>query len=386
MQDMREVVMLEKLSGQLAVIGHVGLGHVHSHSGFVQDDSAGFAVVGDLLRGILGVDTRVRTVRTERNGWVEVETFGGGIGRAYARRGFTVYESELAQRAVRADGLYTQRCAFQAFGRVYGQGVSEAAVAFQGALALAVMDSFERAAPGHVRAADAASDGRIDRMAAHTAEIAGVPLSLMLVINGSAGGIGPDEDNEGNTAGGAKGELMRTFYIDTVDTIVVESKAYIPALADRITNPTYYVRAQEGLDNTKLGRLLLSAAEGEGLPCLYANDAMPQVPGGLARQTADFADGLLVLASRLKSAESAREKTEIVAELARRISEDAGGVTFMSNGLHEIVRGAGLIPDGRAALLSMLVPAADPAAVPMLDERDVEGYRRIVERTVSIWR
>jgi len=36
------VKVSENNTGVLAVLGHAGVGHVHSHSGFVQDDSAGF--------------------------------------------------------------------------------------------------------------------------------------------------------------------------------------------------------------------------------------------------------------------------------------------------------------------------------------------------------
>jgi hypothetical protein len=37
----------------IGVMGHAGAGHVHSHSGFIQDDSAGFAVVTTLIRRAL---------------------------------------------------------------------------------------------------------------------------------------------------------------------------------------------------------------------------------------------------------------------------------------------------------------------------------------------
>lgn len=36
--------------GKIGICGHIGVGHTYSHSGFVQDDGAGFAVVATLLK------------------------------------------------------------------------------------------------------------------------------------------------------------------------------------------------------------------------------------------------------------------------------------------------------------------------------------------------
>lgn len=44
----------------LGVSGHAGAGHVHSHSGFIQDDSAGFAAVASLIGMAHPVDTTIR--------------------------------------------------------------------------------------------------------------------------------------------------------------------------------------------------------------------------------------------------------------------------------------------------------------------------------------
>lgn len=371
----------------VAIVGHVGVGHVHSHSGFVQDDSAGFAVVGSLMREAARADTRISAVRSEPDGTVEALTYSGGIGRSNARRGLTPSESELMLRVLSMDGLRSQHCAVHAFGRMYGQGVGEAAVALQGAISLAVMDTFHRLAPDRVLVTDGVEPGRIDRSAAMTVRIGDRHVSLLLVINGSEGGIGPDEDNEGNTAFGPKGELMRVFGMEKAETVVVESKAFAPSLSTKIETPTYYVRAQRGMDNLPLAEALVRAAELEGLPCLLATDAMPKSPGALAEKTGAFAEQIIHLAERLKRVDSAADKTEIVAELARLIGEDAGGVTFMSNGLNDEVRSAGVLPDGRAAVLSMLVPQTDITRekIPLLGEQDLRGYRRILERTIRDW-
>ena len=108
---------------------------------------------------------------------------------------------------------------------------------------------------------------------------------------------------------------------------------------------------------------------------------MPE--GAMARATADLADRISGLAGRLREADSAREKTEIVAELARLISEDAGGVTFMSSSLNDRVRGAGVTP-GISAVLSMVTPKDDraPWDIPRLEPKEAEGYQAIILRAI----
>ena len=52
-------IQLREGRGAFGVVGHVGVGHVHSHSGFVQDDSVGFAVAAGLLQRAMPVDTAI---------------------------------------------------------------------------------------------------------------------------------------------------------------------------------------------------------------------------------------------------------------------------------------------------------------------------------------
>ena len=37
---------------QLGLVGHVGIGHAHGHSGIVQDDSVGFTCIIAILRSV----------------------------------------------------------------------------------------------------------------------------------------------------------------------------------------------------------------------------------------------------------------------------------------------------------------------------------------------
>jgi hypothetical protein len=74
----------------------------------------------------------------------------------------------------------------------------------------------------------------------------------------------------------------------------------------------------------------------------------------------------------------------LVAELAEVVSQDAGGVTFMSNDLHDIVAGGGIMP-GTAAVLSMLVsePYIRDWKIPFFTPQDAENYIRVVHEAAT---
>jgi len=370
----------DKKQGSLAVVGHVGVGHVHSHSSFVQDDSAGFAVVASIMKKALKVNTRIKSVTGDSvTGTITVETYGGGIGRTYSRRGLTPYEIELLNRVVDEDGIYTQTAAIKTFGRMYGQGVMETAVSLQGAIALSVLDSFYKKAPDKIYITTEKFEGLIDKMAATVVDINGIPVSLLLNINGSDGGIGPNEDNEGNTLLGQKGELMKMLGMDKVPNIIVESKAYIPDMAKDIQMNTFLFRAQDEIDNLSVAKALVDAAEYLDIPYILKTDSLPLVKGQLEKATKDFAEKIIRLGECLKLSDTSKDKVSHIAEIAKLISEDAGGISFMSNSLHEVVRSAGIVP-GTAAIISLLVPQEyiNYWKIPILDSEDVSKYLEII--------
>lgn len=374
------VFVSDNPKGVYGVVGHVGVGHVHSHNSFVQDDSAGFAVVAFIMREALEVDTRIKKVLGDPiTGTIMVETYGGGVGKTFARRGITPSEADLLNRAVNEDGIYTQSVAVKTFGRMYGQGVMETPVALQGAIALAVLDSFYKKAPDKVHITTGKYEGRIDKMASAVVNIDGIDVSLLLNINGSEGGIGPDEDNEGNTALGEKAEIMKAVGLDNIPTIVVESKANIPAIGDKVLQPTFMFRAQEKIDDMTVANALVYAAEDLEVPYILSTDVLPQVSGQLAKATAEFADKMIALGEELKKVNYSADKVRIIADMAKLISEDAGGISFMSNNLHEEVRGVGMVP-GTSAVISLLVPVIykNYWKIPMLDASDIDEYRKII--------
>lgn len=371
----------DQKQGRCGITGHVGVGHVHSHSGFVQDDSAGFAVVSALLKQALPVDTAIQRVSADvMTGEIVVETAGGGIGCAMPRRGLTPVEVQmLAQRAAGLDAAYTQVAAVSVFGRMYGQGVSEAAAAFQGACALAAQDTFVKAAPERFHVMTEKLAGRLDTAACTVLDIARIPVSVMLLINCTEGGIGPDEDYEGNTMWDDKGRVMREVGLDRIPTVVVESKAFIPAMAKDVQTQKIFVRAQAGVDNMELAADLTDAAARNGIPFHFSDSAMPLAKGSLQKATIAFAEKIVALGEELKTVDLALDKVRITSELAKLISEDAGGVTFMSNSINDLARGAGIMPH-MGAVVSMIVSEQykEYVKIPMLTPEDVQSYLTVI--------
>lgn len=379
-----EIHISHDAEGKYAVVGHVGIGHVHSHSSYVQDDSVGFAVVAYLMREALGVDTRIKSVEADINtGNIKVTTYAGGVGESFSRRGITPREGVMIESIIDEDGIYTQNLAIKAFGRMYGQGVTTVPVALQGAIALAVLDSFYKSHP-KVYITTEKYEGLIDKMAAMVVDINGIPVSLLLNINGNEGGIGPNEDNEGNTAYGPKEVLMKKLNIDMVPNIIVESKAFIPRLCGALEKPTYLIRAEADVDNVDLAKAMVTSAEKLKLTYLFLDDALPKVEGQLKKATKDLGDIIINLGEKLKSADSSKDKVEIMAELAKVVSEDAGGVTFMSNDINKEVRSAGIVP-GLSSILSMIVPRSyiNHWLIPRLEIEDLLGYVQIITETIT---
>lgn len=375
-----KVRLSDSSRGKYGLVGHVGVGHVHSHSGFVQDDSAGFAVASLLLKKALPVDTTIKEVEFDPGSHsILVVTASGGQGTTSPRRGVTPREVEMMSQAIGLDAIFSQNAAVKVFGRVYGQGVLEVPVSFQGACALAALDSFKRAMPTSLLVTSEKFPNKYDIAAGTVVDIDDIPVSLMLVINGTNGGIGPDEDYEGNTPWTEKGELMRSLALDRIPTVVLESKAFIPSMAHEIVENQLMVRAQPEIDCLPFGEALFKAGKEAKIPIRLERTLMPMPNGALARATEDLADKIIAAAQKLKSANLSSEKTAIVARLAQWISEDAGGVTFMSNTVNDQMRGAGILP-GISVVLSMVTTKEYQSywKIPQLTPTDAEWYHTVI--------
>lgn len=376
----------KKEMGIIGICGHVGIGHVHSHSGFVQDDSGGFAVVSALIKKALPINTEISFVDVDINqSMITVKTRDGGIGKAWARRGITPIEAELITRIIGKDAIYTQSTAQYALGRIYGQGVMEVPVALQSAIALSLIDTLEKKWPEEVKIVQEDIELNIGKILGTVIDINDVPVSVLLIVNASEGGIGPVEDLEGNIMLGVKGELMKKLNLHNIPNIIVEGKPYVPAICSNLKSETFWIRANKNSDNLTVASCLVDAAYKLGLPNIYMNDVFQREGGALKDASEKFGERIIELGNKFKTAETSMEKVQIISELAVLISQDAGGVTFMTNSLENIVGGAGMM-SGTSAVISLLVSPEyiNYWKIPMLTDEDIDKYISIITKAVHL--
>lgn len=325
----------------VGISGHAGCGHANSHLGFVQDDSAGLGAVLTILQRATGIDltiTRV-TVKIGLKGYFEVETASGGVARASARRGITLAEDRLAQQVVGRQAICTQALASTAFGRIAGQGAMEVPVALQTAIANAAINSFEKVFPDKVICVDEGIPGNCGRVLGTKLDVDGIPVALMAVCNATEGGIGPNEDIEGNVNLAGKKELMAKLGLDNLPTFLVEGKVCAKPVSPIIKEPTFLIRAYPGDDNTTVAKSYLESARKLGYPALYRSELLGRSPTALRDLTASLGQHIIELGEAFRDAVTATDKLHIAAELNEFCSQELGGVTFMSDDIHRVMGG-----------------------------------------------
>lgn len=359
-------------------MGHAGAGHVHSHSGFIQDDTAGFAVTVTLMAQAYPVDLTIASV-TVQGDWFTVTTVDGGIGKAYARRGITPYEADIANRVVGTDAVYNQLSVLTAFGRIYGQGVTEVPVALQTAICHAVMNTFVTQYPDEFFYEVEGLKGTCGGCLGTVLAINDTPVSVVATLNAAAGGTGPIEDAEGNLAYGGKQVVMKRLRLEELPTIILESKAYVPAVCSDLSSDVMWVRYNEEVDNPEVGKALCCGGHDAKVTTMSSNAAYVRNATELEAMTQQTGKRIAELGNALAASQSSEEKVAIVSKLAELVSQDAGGVTFMSNTLHALVGGGGLQP-GMTAVLSMAVCGENIRrdCIPAVSSSDVEAYLKVV--------
>ena len=369
----------------IGIAGHAGIGHTHCPGGLIQDDSVGFAVASSIIKDILGADTRVKSVKVDpdRNA-IEITTVDGGVGRSAPRRGITPSEARLIRGVQGGDAILCQALAIEALGRMYGQGVMETPSSLQAALANAVVDTFQKKAPDRFKMTSENLPTNSGLIGGLTVDIAGVSCSVLATVNESTSGLGPNEDLEGNVALGSKREIMTDLGMLRIPTIVLEGKAYKPALSDELEETTFLVRVQRDLDNIVVAEVLHESVRELGYPVIFIDDAFPRDEGALRRKTEEVANSILKAAETLKKAELGTEKVLAAAELARLVSHEVGGCSFMSDRLFDVVGTTGLTP-GTSAVLSMLVTKDyfEHWKMPLVEQRDIDAMKGIVLKAVG---
>ena len=380
------VRLSEKKQSVIGIAGHVGSGHCHSHNQFLQDDSAGLATVLALLQEATGLPLIIREVRTETGirGSIIVETTAGGMGCCYPRRGLTIHEARLAKNLEGREAVRTQTLVLETFGRFYGQGVHETPVALQTAVANAALDSFVKNFPSHFKDTTENLENCCGRISGAVLDFDGVPVSVLGTVNASPDGTGPVEDLEGNVFAGSKKTVMSALGMESLPTIIVEGKVYSPAYSADAAAPYFLVRADPIDDNPVVGEAITRAAENLGYAVRYRTDVMKRTPNALENTTRGLGEAVITAGEDLKNARHAQDKVAALAKLARLISEDGAGVSFMSDRLHEVVSGTGIMP-GTGAVLSYIVPQSyrDQYVFPFLTEEDLTRYVAVVKSTVA---
>lgn len=354
--------------GSVGIVGHAGIGHVHSVGGLVQDDSAGFCVAAGLLQQATGADLTITNVEVQGNTF-SVTLAGGGVGTASARCGISSAEARLARAIVGQNALYCQALAVDTFGRMYGQGAMEVPVALEGALALSVVHTLSMTEP-RLHCIVSHHEEQLNAFIGGVLDTGTTSVSVLAVVNLTDGGIGPDEDQEGNAGPGVKAQLLEVLGLDHIPTIVVESKSRRPDTP--AGRAVFLVRATDQGMAPTVAQALAHAGHAMGLPLQCEVTSAP-APGLLRQRTIRLGQKIQALGQALERAVSAAEKVRITAQLARLIREDCGGITFMSDTVFDHVGGCGVLP-GSGAVLSLLDGLTPSRDIPAMSSGDREQY------------
>ncbi|MGL4403707.1 MAG: hypothetical protein ACRCTS_08360 [Fusobacteriaceae bacterium] len=370
--------------GSVGVVGHVGCGHCHSINGQVQDDSVGLAVVLYFFQKATNLSLEISDINFDGNKII-VNLKNGGTGYGVARRGVTPFEKNIISGIIGKEALLTHTIVLEQFGRIYGQGVSEVPVALQSAIANAALDGFYRNFPENFKITTEDVGSNHGYILGAVLDINDIAVSFLATVNCTSGGIGPNEDLEGNSNYFSKKTIVEDFHLDRIPTIVVESKFFNSSL-DSLSQDTFIVRGDQVDDRIEVIEALTEACSTLKYPFLYYDhNSMKRKKGALQSKTFEIGEKIETLGRKLASAPTSQEKVDIVAELALLISQDCGGVTFMSNEIHNEIGGTGLIKNTGAVLsLAVSKEYIDNHKIPFLTSLELERYYNIVLKTISI--
>ncbi|RPI73552.1 MAG: hypothetical protein EHM38_00100 [Geobacteraceae bacterium] len=126
-------------------------------------------------------------------------------------------------------------------------------------------------------------------------------------MNFTEGGLGPNENAEGNTLL-AREEVSRHFGAASLPAIVVESKAFVPAYCQDLSSRSLLTRINSAVDNTVVAEALIAGAQAYGLPMAQDFNAYPRNQA-LKQQTAAFGVKLKALGESLTGAEQVHPQT-----------------------------------------------------------------------------
>lgn len=376
------IKLSEKKQGIIAIAGHVGCGHSHSLNNQVQDDSCGLSIVLSLFKKATNLSLKIKDIEFDGNK-VKATLENGGIGEGEARRGITPQEKKLAKTLIGKEVINTHTLVLEAFGRMYGQGILETPVAVQTAIANAALNGFYVNYPEKFLRTRESINGNCGEIVGTVLDIDGKAVSVLGTVNATIGGLGPNEDQEGNSIVGSKGEIIRELGMDKLPTLIIEAMIY-SGFSKGLTENTYFVRGDKEDDNPVVVEAVVKAAEKCGIPMRYHETGMRRTKDALRNNTKLVAEKIIALGERLKTAETSEEKVNAIAELAVVVSQDCGGISFMTNELHEEIGGAGMIK--KVAAVINLVTTDEyfkENPIPYLTDEELERYMNLVLESVN---
>lgn len=371
-----------KTKGLIGIAGHAGCGHAHSLNHQVQDDSAGLAVVLSLFKEATDISLKIKEFVYEGNK-VTAILENGGEGYGVARRGISKQEKTLINRMIGLEAINTQAMVLEQFGRIYGQGILETPVAVQTALANAALNSFEVNFPQQFKGVVETIPGNHGKIVGSVLNIDGIDVSVLGTANATLGGLGPNEDLEGNSAKYSKKEIIEELGMDKLPTLIVEAKIR-SSFSEGLEEDTFFVRGDKEDDNIVVVESVLKAIKDLNYPFKHHDKGMKRTKNALKENTIKVGEKIIELGEKIKKAESSEDKVRLVGELALVVSEDCGGISFMSNDLNEEIGGAGMIKR-TSAVINLVVTEEDKKdnPIPQLTEQDRNRYIEITKATVK---
>lgn len=146
-----------------------------------------------------------------------------------------------------------------------------------------------------------------------------------------------------------------------------------------ITSSTFLVRAYPEDDNVVAAQSYINAARRLGYPTIYLDNLLGRDPNAMRNLARAQGENIIRLGEALRDAQMAVEKVRIAAELNEFCSQELGGITFMSEKVHQVMGGVGMIP-GTCACLSLFIPHSqlERDVIPVLSEADAGKFADIV--------
>lgn len=340
------------LKAKIALFGHNGVNHAVSHSGFQQEDSMGFATLVNIITKAKEIDFTIQSVSFHENN-ISVKLTCGVEGKGTIARGATIFEKKIAQNAVGRSTCIPQTLTMEIFGRACGNGALEVSTAFNFALSQAIMRAIEKEYPYTIHGFDEVKESIGEFLAGYIL-IDEIPCAWLLTINSNAGGCGPNEDSEGNVPIGAKGRIMQELGMDKIPSIIIEARAFVPAIQNQVQENSFYVRWCDDVDNSVVGSSLVEALKDLQYPHIVNQNTYLRHDTSLMKEAERLANEIIRLGEEYKKAVTSHKRVSVAQALSKICTEDLGGSIFMSNKIFDIVAGGGLWP-GTTAVLSSVV-------------------------------